>query len=117
VRLTGLISHANLTIEVLLPQEEEIWRDDVQGSWRRKRWSVYDRRLLDVVERISFSSAVDYLEVIPEGLERPFTNNDLAQALACPPVLAQKIIYTLRQMDLLTIIGKQGKSHLFQPTL
>lgn len=116
VRLTSLIPHPNLTIEVLLTQEEEIWRDDGQGSWRRKRWSVYDRRLLEVVERVSFSSAADYLGVIPAGLERPFTNHDLAQALPCSPHLAQKITYTLRQMDLLTITGKQGRSHLFQPT-
>jgi len=113
VRLTGLIPHPNLTIEVLLTQEEEILRDDGKGSWRRKRWSIHDRRLLDVVSQHSFAGKMDYLAVIPEGLARPFTNKDLARALACRPNLAQKISYTLRQMDLLTISGKQGNAYLF----
>lgn len=113
VRFTGLIPHPNLTIEVLLTQEEEILRDDGQGSWRRKRWSLHDRRLLAVVEQITFATAADYLAVIPGELKRPFTNQDLAQSLACTPNLATKISYTLRQMDLLTISGKQGNAYLF----
>ena len=115
VRLTGLIPHPNLTIEVLLTQEEEILRDDGKGSWRRKRWSIHDRLLLNVVEQAKFATESDYLAVIPEGLERPFTNKQLAQALSCRPDLATKITYTLRQMDLLEIIGKQGRSNLYAP--
>jgi hypothetical protein len=115
VRFTGLIPHPNLTIEVLLTQEEEILRDDGKGSWRRKRWSVYDRLLLDVVYQQRFADKMDYLAVIPEGLERPFTNKQLAQALSIRPDLATKITYTLRQMALLEIIGKQGRSNLYAP--
>lgn len=113
VRFTGLIPHPNLTIDVLLTQEEEILRDDGQGSWRRKRWSIHDRRLLAVVEQASFATAVDYQGVIPAGLKRPFTNKELAHSLACTTNLATKISYTLRQMDLLTISGKQGNAYLF----
>lgn len=115
VRLTGLIPHPNLTIEVLLTQEEEILRDDGKGSWRRKRWSVYDRLLLDVVHQQTFADKSDYLAVIPEALERPFTNKTLAQALAIRPDLATKITYTLCKMDLLEISGKQGRSNLYAP--
>lgn len=117
VRLTGLIPHPNLTIEVLLTQEEEILRDDGKGSWRRKRWSIHDRLLLDVVEQAKFATKSDYLAVIPERLERPFTNKQLAQALSIRPDLATKITYTLRQMDLLEIIGKQGRSNLYAPQM
>jgi hypothetical protein len=115
VRLTGLIPHPNLTIEVLLIQEEEILRDDGNGSWRRKHWSSYDRLLLGVVEQRSFATPADYLAVIPTGLKLPFTNKDLAKALACRPDQATKITYTLRQMDLLTVTGKEGRSNLYSP--
>jgi hypothetical protein len=50
VRLPHLVSHPNFSLKALLIQEEVIWRDDGQGSWRRKGWSVADRLLLDVVE-------------------------------------------------------------------
>ena len=117
VRFTGLIPHPNLTIEVLLTQEEEILRDDGKGSWRRKRWSIHDRLLLDVVEQAKFATPADYLAVIPDGMARPFTNKDLAQVLSIRPNLAQKISYTLRQMDLLTITGKQDRANLYTPSL
>ncbi|PID84788.1 MAG: hypothetical protein CSB13_11400 [Chloroflexi bacterium] len=112
--ITDLILHPHLTIQVLLTQEEEILRDDGKGSWRRKRWSVYDRRLLNVGKEARFTQAEDYLAVIPDGLERPFTNKQLAHALNCRPALATKITYTLRQMGLLEILGKQGRSYSYQ---
>ncbi|MBI5957220.1 MAG: hypothetical protein HY866_00700, partial [Chloroflexi bacterium] len=50
VSLPALVTHSNFVLDVLLIREEEFWLDDGQGSWRRKHWSIYDRRLLDVCE-------------------------------------------------------------------
>ncbi len=112
VYIPHLLPHANLSLEVLLTQEEEIWRDDGRGSWRRKRWSVHDRRLLGVTGRQVFKAAADYLAVLPASLPEPFTNQALASALACRPALAQKITYTLRGMGALQVCGKNGNTLL-----
>jgi hypothetical protein len=60
VRLPDLAAHPNLTLEVLLIQEEQVWRDDGQGSWRRGRWSLVDRRLVGVRGAAVFGAPADY---------------------------------------------------------
>ncbi len=114
VRIPGLLAHPNLTLEVLLIQEEQIWRDDGQGSWRRKHWSIYDRRLLGVLEWATFAVPTDLLVLLPSDLPQPFTNQDLATALSCRPALAQKMTYCLRQLGVVEQVGKRGNSGLLQ---
>jgi hypothetical protein len=113
VRLPHLVTHPNFTLKALLIQEEVIWRDDGQGSWRRKGWSVADRLLLDVLEFRDFNQPADYLTLLPDTLPYPFTNTDIT---ACSPIkthIAQKMTYCLRKMELIEIIGKSGRSHLY----
>jgi hypothetical protein len=114
VRIHPWLTHANLTVEAVLTQEEEILRDDGRGSWRRRGWSVHDRRLLAVVSRQRFAGLADFCAILPHDLPPLFTNNDLASALNCRPNLAQKITYTLRHIGGLEQVGKQGRSHLYQ---
>ena len=110
IRIPHLLSHPNLTLEVALTQQEEIWRDDGEGSWRRRHWSIVDRRLLAVVDQAVFTTAQDYVAVIPGDLQRPFTNRQLADKLQCPAKLAQKITYTMRKMELVEVVDKQGNA-------
>jgi hypothetical protein len=114
VHIPHLLGHPNLTVELLLIQEEEIWRDDGQGSWRRKRWSIADRRLLGVVKQVALAEPADFLALLPAGLPAPFTNHDVAAGLRCSPAQALKMTYTLRQLGLLEVVGKQGNSFLHQ---
>ena len=112
VRLTDWLLHPNLTIELIFTQEEEIWRDDGQGSWRRKGWSLHDHRLLAVTGRLALADRSDFLALLPPDLSQPFTNRQLAAALPCRPALAQKITYTLRHIQALAVVGKDGRSYL-----
>lgn len=116
VRLPQIALHPNLTIEVALTQQEEVWIDDGRGSWRRRRWSIADQRLLAVVDQYIFTTQQDFLDVLPRDLPRPFTNQQLAQALGCPAPTARRITYTLRKMQLIETAGKQGSAHLYAET-
>lgn len=113
VRIPDLLTHPHLTLEVLFTREEEIWRDDGKGSWRRKRWSIHDRRLLAVADNAIFAVPADYLSLLPSDLPRPFTNRDLATALDLRLTLGQKMTYTLRRAGLLKLVGKRGNALLF----
>ncbi len=114
VRIPDFLTHPNLSLEVLFTQEEEIWRDDGKGSWRRKRWSIHDRRLLAVVDNAIFANPADYLSLLPASLPRPFSNRELATALDLRLNLAQKMTYTLRRAGLLEVVGKQGNTFLYE---
>ena len=71
VRIPELFLDPNLTLTILMIQEEQIRCDDGQGSWRRKGISIVDRRLLEVVETIEFSTPNDLLSLLPDDLECP----------------------------------------------
>ncbi len=113
VRMPNLITHPNFTLEVVLTQQEEYWINDGKGSWRRKRWSIADRKLLKVIDTIEYTTPADFLAAIPADLERPFTNHQLTKALHLRRGHAAKITYCLRKLDLLEITGKQGNAHLY----
>ncbi len=114
VSFPSLILHPNLTLEALLIRDEEVWIDDGRGSWRRKRWSIADRRLLEVVQPISLASAADFAALLPRDLPAEFDSRDLAQAIRQPRSLAQKMTYCLREMGALRISGKRGNTLVYQ---
>ncbi|NVM43415.1 MAG: hypothetical protein HWN79_00725 [Candidatus Lokiarchaeota archaeon] len=113
IRIPDLISNPNLTIELLLVQTEEFWINDGKGSWRRKGWSIYDKRLVNVLERKVFCSPIDFLMLKPSKLKPPFTNAELAYSLERPLRLAQKMSYCLRKMGIIKVVGKRGRALLF----
>jgi len=115
VRFPFLVKDPNFSIEVLLTQEEAIWRDDGKGSWRRKGWSIADRRLLSVVSSIVLTRPQDFQALLPPGLPQPFTTFDLALASPMPRSLAQKMVYCLKEMEVLQVVGKQRRGLLYTP--
>jgi hypothetical protein len=113
VTFPALVKKPNFSIEVLFTQEEEVWRDDGKGSWRRKGWSIVDRRLIRVLERVNLTNPQDFRQLLPAKLPVPFNSQDLALTLKLPRSLAQKMIYCLREMEVLEVVGKQGKGWLY----
>src|SRR5258707_15109825 len=108
VSFPALACHPNFSLEVLLIHEEEIWLDDGRGSWRRRHWSIHDRRLLEIVERVMLAAPTDFAALLPAGLPDQFDSKALALALKQPRYLAQKMAYCLREMGLLKVTGKRG---------
>ena len=112
VRIPNLITHSNFSIEVLLIEEEEVRRQDGMGSWRRRGWSIVDRKLVKVLERRLYETPSDFLHFVPESLEKPFRNSDLVDALGIPRRLGQRMTYCLRKMNVLKKVGKKGNALL-----
>ena len=113
IYISDLISNPNLSIEVLLIQAEEIRINDGLGSWKRKGWSIHDRKLLRILDNKLFSSSTQFLGFIPNNLEIPFSNQNLANSLNISIKLARMMTYSLRRMNLLKVVRKVGRSFLF----
>ncbi len=113
VSLPALLGHPNLTVEVLLIRDEQILIDDGLGSWRRKRWSIHDRRLVEVVQPVALTAKADYAALVPASLPAEFDSRELALAVRQPRPLAQKMAYCLREMGVLQLSGKRGQSLLY----
>ncbi len=105
VSFPSLLSHPNLTLEVLLVQEEEVRRPDPK-AWRRNGWAIAERRLVGILERVTFDRAEDLLALLPEGLPDPFTTAHLAEGLGRSRHLAQEVAYCLREAGVLETVGR-----------
>ena len=114
IRIPHLLAHENLTIGVVLIDEETVWRNDGRGSWRRKGWRMVDRELLRVVDVVEFGDVGDWVKLLPASLSPIFSNKDLAKHAKCRQNLAQKVTYTLRRCGVLKVVGKQGNSNLHE---
>ena len=113
MHIPDLITHPNFCLEVLFTKEEEIRSADGRGSWRRKGISILDRKLLDIVKRVSFDHYRDYLMLLPDSLPSTFTNRQLSDLMKKPVNKIRKLTYSLKKIGLLEVTGKKGNAHLF----
>ena len=114
IRIPDLMEEDNFILEILMTKEEEIRCKDGKGSWRRKGISIKDRKLLEVVEKITFRKEEDFLRFLPEELPGKFTNKDLAKALKVKANKARKITYCFRKMKILKEVGKFRNELIFE---
>lgn len=111
--ITEQALHPNFTLSVVFIQADEYWHDDGKGSWRRKHWSIANRKVKQILEEKTFRQAEDFLELIPDNVTDPFTNKQLATALRLSSRLTGKMTYVFRKMNLIDVVGKQGRANLF----
>lgn len=103
-----LLAQPTFEIEVLMTAEEE-YRHLVPGMcWRRKGWTVIERRLVDVLDRAVLGAPADLLALLPAGLPQPFTTADLAIELRRPRRTAQHLAYCLARAGVVEAVGKRA---------
>jgi hypothetical protein len=116
VYIPHLFNHPNFSFEIILVEDELVYVNDGLGSWRRKGWSILDRRLLRVVDQKLISKA-DFFMLLPATLPEQFSARELAVMGGFRPHLAQKVLYTLFQMGILERSGKRGRAWLYSHKL
>lgn len=113
VSIPQLLLNPNFSLEVLMIRQEEVRRYDGKRKWRRKKWVLEGRRLLEVMDQRSFGHSADWLGFLPDGLES-FTTSDLAAQMNTRRDLAQKMAYCLREARMIELIGKRGRANLYR---
>lgn len=110
VSFPALLAHQSLEVEVLLTVEEEYRHHTPGRSWRRKGWSVMERRLTEVVDEIRLVDPADLAHLLPHGLPEVFTTADLAGELHRPRRIAQQMAYCLREIGVIEPVAKHGNT-------
>jgi hypothetical protein len=113
VYLPTLLISPNFSLEVVLVHAEEVLIDDGRGSWRRKYWSIHDRRLLKILNQVTFKDPYDLQQLLPQDIPEKFTTRDIAQSLGVTLNIARKMCYTLRLISIIEVIGKRGRANLY----
>jgi len=111
VAFPSLLTHPNLTIEVLLLREDHI-RAARPVTVRRRTRDPGERRLRDVLDRVELRGAHDGLRALPPLPREPFSTRDLASVLGCSMLLAQRTAYCLRALRIIEAAGKHGHAPL-----
>jgi hypothetical protein len=116
VAIPDLVGHPNLTFDVAITHEDELWQQTGRRAWRRKGWCVVGRRLVEVVRVVPFADAADFAALLPPELAHPFTARDLAAAAGLTLNLSYKMIYCLRRMGAIGVTGKRGRAAVYAAT-
>jgi hypothetical protein len=114
VYMPDFIQEPYFSLEVLVIHSEEVLIDDGRGSWRRRGWSIHDRRLLKVLESHVFTEPRDFLGLLPESLRPEFTTKQLSETLRLRRNISQKMVYTLRHMGTIEAVGKRGRAPIYR---
>jgi hypothetical protein len=110
VSFPTLLSHPNLTIEVLLCREDHVRKPEPKRGRRYMR-DPGERRLLEILERVELTCPADAAALVP-AFEEPFTTRELAAAMKVPLPLAQKAAACLRALGVLEPAGRRGRAPL-----
>ena len=111
VAFPALLTHPNLTIELLLLREDHIRRPQPVTTRGRTR-DPGERRMVELLDRISLRTPEDVLAALPALPLEPFSTRELAACLGCSRVLAQRTLYCLRSIGVVERAGKRGRAPL-----
>lgn len=107
----SLLTHPNLTIEVLLLAEDHM-RAAGPVTARRRTRDPGERRLRDVLGRVELRGVDDVVGALPSLPAQPFSTRELAAVLGCSMLLAQRTAYCLRAVNIIEAAGKRGRTPL-----
>jgi len=114
VSFPELLAHPHLEVEVLMTIEEEYRRHTPNRSWRRKSWTVVERRLIEVVDTLFLQQTEDLTALLPDDLPETFTTADLAEKLGRPRRAAQQMAYCLRKAGAIDAVAKHANTVVYR---
>jgi hypothetical protein len=111
VAFPSLLTHPNLTVEILMLREDHI-RAPAPVTSRRRTRDPGQRRLVEVLGRVEIRGPEEVLDLLPLLPPDPFSTRELASLLGCPLRLAQRTAYCLRVINLIEPAGQRGRTPL-----
>ena len=114
VHFVDVFPHPNLTLEIVLTEQEEHRCASRKRRWRSKDYRVLDRRLRLVQDRKQLRTIADRVAMLPGGLGETFSTEDIARQAAIPRWLAQMMAYCLRKTGATRAVDKRGNSILYR---
>ncbi len=112
----GAFPHPRLRLDVLLTEQEEIRIPPTARSSWRKKYSVAERTLVKVQQRVQLQTPADLWKALDIQLANEFTTSDLVTASGMPRWLAQKAAFCFRRMEFFSVCGKQGNAITYRLT-
>jgi len=113
VTFPSLLAHPHLTLEVVLLAEDHV-RGPEPVRVRRRTKDPGERRLVDILDRVELREPADVLAALPPLPTEPFSTRELGELLGARRVLAQRVVYCLRHLDLVEPAGRRARTPLYR---
>ncbi|MDF1563716.1 MAG: hypothetical protein P1V51_11780 [Deltaproteobacteria bacterium] len=106
VSIPTLLDHPNLSLDVVLVSVTQVQVPDARARRGRGGFRTVDRELREILETHHFGGAGDLAALLPADLPREFTTSSLAARLGAPRAVAQRMVYCLRALEVITEVGR-----------
>lgn len=114
VHAPEIVAARNVAVEVLMIHSVETKTRDGSGSWWHRGDRTVDQELVEVLSSCTFQTQRDWLALIPESLESPWSSEILGEALGIGPARARKILYCFSRAGLLVESEKRGRGKTYR---
>lgn len=111
-KIRPYLADPNLSIHVFLMDMEEY---KLLNGWSRDKKrgaSRYDRLPGKLKDIVRLETKKDYSYFLPDSLPEEFTSQDLAKCAHIPRDTAQACLLILRDLEVVELVGKKGRSNL-----
>lgn len=116
-KLKKQMQHPNFTLRLALLESTDYRYLDGYGEQRKIR-STRGERIPDaLLGEIDLHSPMDYLALLPETIEEPFTTKTLAKAMKRPVAHAQTAVNVLYTIGALERVGREKNTYLYKKKL
>lgn len=113
-KIRGFLNHPRFHLKIVLLEIEEHRYKNGWGRGGKRGSSRCDRIPLSFLEEISIDKPEDYQILLPKDLPQTFTTSHFRKTASIPQKAAQRTVNLLYRLGVITRIGKQGRSFLYQ---
>ena len=113
-KIRPYLTSPNLAIHIMMMDMEEYKLLNGWSRDRKKGAARYDRLPGNLRDIVRLERREDYFLFLPAELPEEFTSLDLAKCAHIPRDTAQTCLLILRDLELVELIGKKGRSYLYK---
>ena len=116
-KIRPLLRHPNLFLRLMFIDMVEYRFLDGWSKDKKRGSTRYNRLPVDIVDEVYFRSAADYLQFVPDKLERYFTSKDYCSVAKVNLYTAQTALNILHYVGAVERVGKNGNLHVYERVL
>ena len=109
-KIKNLLSNEKLVITLLVLDIQE-YRIKTNN---RKKYVLYDRVPIKLIEEVRLTKKDNYISLLPKNLGEVFTVKDVCELTKCDNKYVSKMINVLKYLEIIEMIGKDGKKYLYK---
>jgi len=113
IYIPKLINHPNLSIEVVIIDEQINRIYDTKIRRKKGGWRTINRQLKNIIDIKRINSIQDLLKIISLDLPDTFDTKQLSILMGKPLSISQKLAYCLCEASVTKLVGKKGNSKIY----